>query len=90
MKYFNAIHFKLYWMSFIMAFTSILMIHFAAHLNKWGTVTMEIMGPILGYYYIRCQVKETSDYEGFWLAIISGLGFGSGSGVAIDIITWLT
>lgn len=77
-------------MSAIMAFSSICMIHYAAHLDLYGTAFMELIGPILGYFYLRVQIKEEKDINAFINAVTAGVGFMTGSIFAIKFLEWST
>jgi len=80
----------IFFMSFVMAFSSICMIHYASHLNLYGTAFMEFLGPILGYFYLRIQIKEESEIGAFINAINAGFGFMTGSIIAIKFLEWST
>ena len=79
-------HILLSCMSWIMAFSSVCMIHYAANLDMVGTAVMEFFGPILGLYYVRAQVNAKSDFDALWYAVQSGLGFMLGSIAAISVL----
>ena len=90
MKRHFKISFTITLMSFIMAFSSVCMIHYAAHLDLYGTAFMEFIGPILGYFYLRIQIKEESEINAFINAITAGVGYMNGAIFAIQFLEWST
>ena len=51
---------------------------------------MELIGPILGYFYLRVQIKEEKDINAFINAVTAGVGFMTGSIFAIKFLEWST
>lgn len=72
-----------------MSFSSICMIHYAATNSLFGTMFWELLGPLLGFFYVRAQVEEPNYWKSFFLAFLCGIGFSIGGGSAILFIRYI-